>query len=64
VIDTDMQVQLRDADPALFPDRARFVGLKEGGQLDSAEAAAAKVLAWLDHADFGKNPIGDVRNAP
>ena len=64
VIDTDMQVQLRGADLALFPDRARFVGLKEGGQLDSAEAAAAKVLAWLDHADFGKDPIGDVRSAP
>jgi len=63
VIDTDMQLQLRSADPALFAERARFVGLKDSGQLDSAAAAAAKVLAWLDRADFGKDPIGDVRNA-
>ena len=27
VIDTDMQVQLRAGDPALFPDLARFVEL-------------------------------------
>ena len=63
VIDTDMQVQLRGADPALFPDRARFVGLKEGGQLDSAETAAAKVLTWLDRADFGDEVVADVRSA-
>jgi NAD(P)-dependent dehydrogenase (short-subunit alcohol dehydrogenase family) len=61
VIDTDMQLQLRSADPALFAERARFVGLKEGGQLDSAETAAAKVLAWLDRADFGAEVIADVR---
>ena len=63
VIDTDMQLQLRDADPASFPDREMFVGLKSGGQLDSPEAAAAKVLRYLDRADFGSNPIGDVRDA-
>ncbi len=63
VIDTDMQVQLRGADPALFAERARFVGLKEGGLLDSADAAAIKVLAWLDRADFGAEVIGDVRSA-
>src|SRR3954468_19642503 len=33
VIDTDMQVQLRGADPAQFPDRGHFVGLKEKGAL-------------------------------
>ncbi len=62
VIDTDMQVQLRSADAALFPDRANFIGLKEGGRLDSPAAAAAKLLAFLDRADFGSNPIGDVRD--
>jgi NAD(P)-dependent dehydrogenase (short-subunit alcohol dehydrogenase family) len=42
VIDTDMQVALRAADPAGFPDKAMFVGLKEGGQLaSSADAARA-----------------------
>ena len=61
VIDTDMQVQLRAGDPAAFPDRLRFVQLKDAGLLDSTEAAAAKVLAWLDRADFGAQPIADVR---
>lgn len=61
VIDTDMQVQLRSADPATFKARERFAGLKANGQLDSPEAAAAKVLAFLDRADFGSDPIGDVR---
>jgi hypothetical protein len=48
VIDTEMQAQLRSADPAAFPERARFVGLKTEGQLDSAATAAAKVLKILD----------------
>jgi benzil reductase ((S)-benzoin forming) len=63
VIDTDMQLQLRSADAQAFGERARFASLKNEGRLDSAEAAAAKVLAWLERADFGSNPIGDVRDA-
>ncbi len=61
VIDTDMQVQLRAADAAVFPDQAMFVQLKAGGKLDSPESAAAKVLAYLARADFGANPVADVR---
>jgi len=63
VIDTDMQVALRAADPAGFPDKAMFVGLKEGGQLASSADAAARVLGYLDRPDFGTNPICDVRDA-
>lgn len=63
VIDTDMQVQLRESDPALFPDRARFERLKAEGQLDTPESAAAKVLKFLARADFGSNPVADVRDA-
>ncbi len=63
VIDTDMQVQLRSADRERFPERERFANLKAEGKLDSAENAARKVLAWLDRADFGSEPIGDVRDA-
>ena len=63
VIDTDMQVQLRAADDALFPERARFVGLQQAGQLDSPALAATKLLAYLDRADFGANPVADVRDA-
>jgi NAD(P)-dependent dehydrogenase (short-subunit alcohol dehydrogenase family) len=61
VIDTDMQVQLRGADPALFPERVRFQSLKDNGQLDSPAQAAAKVLKVLDRDDFGSLPVTDVR---
>jgi NAD(P)-dependent dehydrogenase (short-subunit alcohol dehydrogenase family) len=61
VIDTDMQVQLRSTDDALFPDRSGFAGLHQGGQLTSPEEAARRVLAYLARADFGQNPVADVR---
>lgn len=61
VIDTDMQVQLRGADPAAFPDRGRFAGLKAAGQLSSPAEAAARVLAYLARADFGTDPVADIR---
>ena len=63
VIDTDMQRQLRAGDPAGFPERANFVGLKENGQLTSPDDAAARVLAYLNRVDFGANPVADVREA-
>jgi benzil reductase ((S)-benzoin forming) len=63
VIDTDMQTQLRDSDPALFPERERFIGLKTGGQLDSPDQAAAKLVRYLDRSDFGSQPVADVRDA-
>jgi NAD(P)-dependent dehydrogenase (short-subunit alcohol dehydrogenase family) len=63
VIDTDMQAQLRQADALLFPERARFIGLQTGGQLDSPAQAADKLLRYLERADFGSNPVADVRDA-
>ncbi len=63
VIDTGMQVQLRGAPAADFPDRGNFVALKEQGQLATPAAAAARVLAWLARPDFGANPVADVREA-
>jgi NAD(P)-dependent dehydrogenase (short-subunit alcohol dehydrogenase family) len=63
VIDTDMQGQIRAADPAGFPDRARFEELKATGQLSSPEAAAKRVLAHLARPDFGTEPVADARDA-
>lgn len=62
VIDTDMQVQLRQADASQFPDRGSFAGLHAQGQLTSPSDAAARVLAYLARANFGDNPVGDVRD--
>jgi NAD(P)-dependent dehydrogenase (short-subunit alcohol dehydrogenase family) len=63
IIDTDMQVQLRGADPAAFPDREAFVQMKTAGRLDSPAVAAGKVLAYLRRADYGSQPVADVRDA-
>jgi benzil reductase ((S)-benzoin forming) len=63
IIDTDMQVTLRSADPAAFPARDTFAQFKSQGQLDSPATAATKVLAYLDRPDFGRNPVADVRDA-
>ena len=63
VIDTAMQTQLRSASSADFPDAPNFAHLKTAGQLSSAVEAAASVLAWLERADFGDQPVADVRNA-
>ncbi len=63
IIDTDMQAQLRSADPAAFPEQARFSDFKASGRLDSPAAAAAKLLRLLERDDFGQEPLTDVRNA-
>lgn len=62
VIDTDMQVQLRGADPSRFPDIGNFIGMKDKGVLSAPAEAAARVLAYLQRPDFGSNPVGDVRD--
>jgi hypothetical protein len=56
-------MQLRSADPALFPEQGRFAGLHASGALDSPETAAAKVLRVLSSADFGSEPVTDVRGS-
>lgn len=63
VIDTDMQIQLRGADPARFPEQTRFQGLKDGGQLQTAEATAAAILSFCMRPDFGKTVVADIRDA-
>ena len=62
VFDTDMQIQLRNADASQFPDIGHFKGMKDRGVLSSPAEGAAKVLAFLAHSDFGSNPVADVRD--
>jgi hypothetical protein len=58
-----MQVQLRGAGSAAFPDIGNFIGLKDKGLLASPDAAAAQVLGFLRRPDYGSNPVADVRDA-
>jgi benzil reductase ((S)-benzoin forming) len=57
-----MQVQLRESEADMFPDRVRFERMKTEGLLDSPATAAAKVLKFLARPDFGSNPVADVRD--
>jgi benzil reductase ((S)-benzoin forming) len=61
VIDTDMQVQLRGADQAVFPDQSAFASLHNQGQLTSPAQAAQRILRYLAHPDFGSLPVADIR---
>ncbi len=61
VIDTDMQLQLRSASAAQFPDQDAFAALHEKGQLSSPAVAAGRLLAYLNRPDFGSEPVADVR---
>ena len=62
VIDTGMQEKLRSADSHAFPDQSSFLNLKTSGSLASPEEAAQRVLAVLMRANFGDNPVADVRD--
>jgi benzil reductase ((S)-benzoin forming) len=61
VIDTDMQAELRAADAALFPERARFTQFQADGLLVSPADCARRLLARLDRADFGQAAVADIR---
>ena len=61
IIDTDMQKQLRGADPARFREQATFAGFHSSGALDSPATAAGKLIALLEREDYGANPVADVR---
>jgi NAD(P)-dependent dehydrogenase (short-subunit alcohol dehydrogenase family) len=61
IVDTDMQRQLRGADLQRFPERVKFDEFHRSGSLDSPATAAAKMIALLERADYGANPVTDVR---
>ena len=62
IVDTDMQKQLRGADPMRFAAQATFAGFHESGALDSPAFAASKLIALLERDDYGANPVTDVRS--
>ena len=62
VIDTDMQAELRGADPLRFPERARFLQLQADGVLVSPQDCAARLLARLEREDFGQEVVADIRD--
>jgi benzil reductase ((S)-benzoin forming) len=64
VVDTNMQVQVRASTLEQFPQRERFVELKQNGKLTLPRDAAAKMLDYVLSDAFGSLPVTDVRELP
>jgi NAD(P)-dependent dehydrogenase (short-subunit alcohol dehydrogenase family) len=62
VIDTDMQTEVRGLDPAVFPERRRFLDLAREGLLVSPEVAAQRFLDYVTSDVFGREPTIDLRS--
>ena len=62
VIDTDMQVEIRNSKQEEFKDLERFKGLKNNDQLLSAEVVARALAKLISSADFGKEPHTTVQD--
>lgn len=61
VIDTAMQAEVREADPAEFPLRPRFESMKRSGQLTPPGEAAARFVDYVLSERFGQEPASDIR---
>jgi NAD(P)-dependent dehydrogenase (short-subunit alcohol dehydrogenase family) len=61
VLDTDMQAEVRAALPENFPEIARFIALKNAGQLRSPQAVARVIAGIIDNApeNGGRYRIAD-----
>jgi len=61
VIDTDMQAEIRSTPDKAFPDRERFVRMKQEGTLRTPEAAATSLVDYLFSPAFGDDPVTETR---
>lgn len=61
VIDTDMQSQLRNSPKSAFPAQARFIDLKQTGQLVSPEQAGQAIAKFCFNESFGSPEVVDLR---
>lgn len=61
VIDTDMQALIRAQSETKFPGVARFLQLKEAGQLWSPAHTAQGIVAYLQRDAFGETVVDDLR---
>jgi benzil reductase ((S)-benzoin forming) len=61
VIDTDMQREIRESEPADFPMHERFVGMHRDGVLLTPAEAAARFVEHLRSDAFGVDAVVDLR---
>jgi benzil reductase ((S)-benzoin forming) len=61
VIDTAMQTQIRETDESLFPNKQRFIQLKNSNALSSPNMAGERLVHYLLGPNFGKKAVADLR---
>lgn len=62
VIDTGMQQAIRASDPRDFPNVQRFEQMHRQNQLAAPADVAARILRYVNEADFGSTVLDDIRN--
>jgi NAD(P)-dependent dehydrogenase (short-subunit alcohol dehydrogenase family) len=62
VIETAMQAEIRASALADFPLRERFEAMHREGALLAPTDVAARVVAFLLHEAFGREPVADLRD--
>jgi benzil reductase ((S)-benzoin forming) len=61
VIDTGMQTHIRETDELLFPNKQRFIQLKNTNSLSSPETTGEQLVHYLLSPNFGKLAVDDLR---
>ncbi len=62
IIDTNMQVQIREAEESDFSNIERFIEYKKGGDLTSPAITAQQVLRFIEEDELSTNVICSVRD--
>ncbi len=62
VVNTEMQAEIRSADPESFPEHRKFQDYKDQGQLLSPALVAEKLVEKIYDKDFGETIEVDVRD--
>jgi benzil reductase ((S)-benzoin forming) len=60
VIDTDMQAEIRATTAELFPQRERFVEMKQEGKLHDPRERGGQIVDFLLSDSFGNEPITEL----
>jgi benzil reductase ((S)-benzoin forming) len=61
VIDTAMQTQIRETDESLFPNKQRFIQLKNSNSLSNPDETGKRLVHYLLSPNFGKLAVDDLR---
>jgi len=62
VVDTEMQLEIRNSSSEAFSSLPKFVALKENRNLSSPESLAEKIVYIIDNAEKFERVIQDVRD--